>query len=241
MNKIFSWNVDELFKLTPFHPQWFVFKNQKLTLKKVKLALQGIVLDIGCADCYLKKYLLKNTNYIGLDYLKTTTEMYHTTPTIYGDAHRLPIQNNSIDSIALLDVLEHLRKPDACIQELQRTLKPNGKLCIQVPFLYPIHDAPYDFQRWTYYGLVEILEKNNFDIQEIYPQGKISETFSLLASIGLAKIAIDSVKFSKIFITFIPLVSALILIFNITGLLLGMISRNRTFMPYGYLLICRKK
>ena len=58
---------------------------------------------------------------------------------------KLPIATNSIDSVLFLDVLEHLQNPDQALNEIFRVLKSNGVLILQVPFLYPIHDAAYDY------------------------------------------------------------------------------------------------
>ena len=76
---------------------------------------------------------------------------------IFADAQSLPFKNKSIDTILLLDVLEHLPRPEECFEEIYRKSKPNGKVIIQVPFLYPIHDAPLDFRRWTQHGLRGLL------------------------------------------------------------------------------------
>ena len=234
-------NVISQLKLLPIHPQWFAHKQQTHSIKAIKTFLLGTVLDIGCADRYLEKILSENCVYIGLDYLKTTSEMYHTTPTLYGDAHFLPIQSSSVDSVALLDVLEHVNGPEKCMSEVQRVLKTGGKLCLQVPFIYPVHDAPFDFHRWSYYGLEQLLKKHGFHIESSYSQGKISETFSLLTSIGLAKISLELIKISKFFIAIIPFTVVLVFISNLLGFLLGFACRNNSFMPFGYLFICRKK
>ena len=227
--------------LTPIHPQWFVHKEQTKTLNFIKPYLIGKVLDIGCADCYLKKLVNNKDQYIGLDYPKTTSEMYHTVPTVYGDAHALSFSDSTVDSVALLDVLEHLHTPESCIAEIQRALKPDGFFILQVPFLYPIHDAPYDFHRWTEYALSQLLENNGFKIDSRFSQGSTPNTFSLLTNIGLSKITLDLIGVSKIFVIFVPIVLILIFLINIFGFILGLFCRDTSFMPYGYLLICRKK
>ena len=241
MKNNFIRNAAKSLSMTPFHPQWFVFREQKRTLRRIIHLLYGTVLDIGCADCYLENYLNKENLYIGLDYLKTTSEMYHTTPTIYGNAHFLPIKDSSIDCIALLDVIEHLSEPEKCLREVKRTLKPGGKLFLQVPFIYPIHDAPYDYYRWTYYGLIELTKKYDLKVELSYLQGTIPKTFALITNIGLAKITSDLINFTNIFILIIPFVSIMIFLTNILGLLLSLVCNNNSFMPFGYLLICRKK
>ena len=60
-----------------------------------------------------------------------------------------PFTDAQFESVLLLDVLEHLRAPEVCITEIERVLKIRGKLFLKVPFLYPVHDAPFDFHRWT--------------------------------------------------------------------------------------------
>lgn len=241
MKSYFFLDIISRLKYTPFHPQWFVHRQQTKTLNYIKSSLTNTVLDIGCADQYLENYLVQNSYYIGLDYLKTTDEMYHTTPTIYGDAQNLPINDSSVDSVALLDVLEHLNKPENCIKEIYRVMKTSGVLCLQVPFIYPIHDAPYDYHRWTLFGLTNLLKSNSFKIETTHSQGNISETFSLLTNIGLAKITLDLIKISKIFGIVVPIISILVFITNLIGFLLGKVCKNNTFMPFGYLLICTKK
>lgn len=203
--------------------------------------MRGTVLDIGCSDKSLENILEKSCKYIGLDYLQTAKEMYNTTPDIYGDAHNLPIKSSSIDSITLLDVLEHLDSPEECILEIQRILKPGGKLCLQAPFLYPIHDAPYDFQRWTQFGLCKLLKSNNFGIEAIHENGSIPTTLTLLINLGISKTTTELIECSRIFFLLILITLPLILLVNISGYLLGIVFKNKSFMPFGYLIVCQKK
>ncbi len=240
MNTSFLRNIAKYFLYTPIHPQWIANKQRNNCLNIIKSQIKGTILDIGCSDKFLKKVLDNNCNYIGLDYLQTAKTMYNTTPDIYGDAHNLPIKNSSIDSITLLDVLEHLGSPEECIIEIQRVLKPGGKFCLQAPFLYPIHDAPYDFQRWTKFGLLKLLESNNFKIEDIYENGSIPTTLILLVNLGISKITSELIEYSRFFLLLLLITMPLILFFNIVGLTLGLLFKNTSFMPFGYLIICQK-
>ena len=73
--------------------------------------------------------------------------------TLVGDAHRLPFQDNSIDSLIYQAVLEHVQDPRRVINEAARVLKPCGYLYLEVPFLQGFHADPHDFQRYTLEGL----------------------------------------------------------------------------------------
>lgn len=66
------------------------------------------------------------------------------------------IKSNSIDIIFCLEVLEHVKNPQKGILEIKRVLKKDGIIIGSTPFLHPIHDEPYDFYRYTRYGLRHI-------------------------------------------------------------------------------------
>lgn len=75
------------------------------------------------------------------------------------------------DVVVMGEVLEHLHSPHLALQRIHKALRPNGKLIITAPFIFPIHDRPYDYYRYTRYGLefllrefndVSITERNNW-------------------------------------------------------------------------------
>ena len=70
-------------------------------------------------------------------------------PDICSSTESIPVTNNSYDNALLIEVLEHLENPVSVLKEISRILKNNGKLILTIPFLYPVHADPYDFQRWT--------------------------------------------------------------------------------------------
>lgn len=72
---------------------------------------------------------------------------------IIADGHSLPFQSNSFDAVICQAVLEHVVRPQACIDEMHRVLKPRGVLFVDVPFMYPVHMGAYDFTRFSLGGL----------------------------------------------------------------------------------------
>jgi SAM-dependent methyltransferase len=82
---------------------------------------------------------------------------------------RIPLVDSSVDGILSTSVLEHLASPGAFIAEAHRVLKPGGKLFINVPFCYPEHEVPYDFNRPTRYALKRWFEAAGFDDYSIRP------------------------------------------------------------------------
>lgn len=63
------------------------------------------------------------------------------------------------DVILCLNVLEHVYEFQKAVDNLHRSLKKNGILCIAVPFVFPLHDEPIDFWRFTEHSLRNILSE----------------------------------------------------------------------------------
>jgi SAM-dependent methyltransferase len=92
-------------------------------------------------------------------------------PDLVMDITNLHFEKNSFDYVFMLEVLEHVSEPTLAMSELHRCLRPGGKLFMSTPFVFGIHDAPYDYFRYTKYGLlhlarkfkdIEIKERNNY-------------------------------------------------------------------------------
>ena len=64
--------------------------------------------------------------------------------------------------IIIFNVLEHISNLDYSIKNLYSLLKKNGKIIGSTPFLYRVHGAPKDYNRFTKQYLQKILKENNF-------------------------------------------------------------------------------
>ncbi len=178
--------------------------------------------------------------YIGLDYFTALT-LYNSKPDIYGNAEQLPIKKSSIDAVLVLDVIEHVKDPESCIQEITRVLSEGGKLILNVPFMYPIHDAPHDFQRWTICGLRNSLEKNNLTIEKEDSLGNSFETSGLLLNLAMCKTGFTLFENRHPGCAIILLFPAFIPIINICAFVFGKLFKQDDFMPYRYHLTEVKK
>ena len=50
------------------------------------------------------------------------------------------------------------------LSEINRVCKLNGQLLITVPFVWDEHEVPYDYGRYTSYGLKHVLEIHGFEV-----------------------------------------------------------------------------
>lgn len=96
-------------------------------------------------------------------------------PDIIGDAHELPFDDESFSIILCTEVLEHLSDPQKAIAEMWRVLQPGGKVILTTRFLFPLHDVPGDYFRYTRFGLqnlfkdwrIEVLEEESKSFEAI--------------------------------------------------------------------------
>ncbi len=107
-----------------------------------------------------------------------------TRPNIYADVTRTPLMKESIDCVICTEVLEHLPNPQACVDEIHRLLHDDGLVFASVPFFYPVHANPYDFQRFTEDGLRRLFR--DFKTVEVYRMGGYPGVLGLLLEIGIS-------------------------------------------------------
>ena len=97
---------------------------------------------------------------------------------VIGDAQALGIGSATVDAILCTEVLEHLPEPQRAIDEMFRVLEPGGTLLLTTRFLFPIHDAPHDYFRYTKYGLRHLLRR--FEIVELQEETDAVGTIAVL-------------------------------------------------------------
>lgn len=224
----------------PIHPQWIMRSSGPLSREIIELLEDKSILDIGCGEQKIRQILPQNSYYCGLDYYDTATQWYFTQPDIFGDAQVLPFKSNSFDFVFLFDVLEHIPNTEACLAELHRVLKVDGMCILQIPFMYPIHDAPLDFYRWTNFGLKELTSNNKFRIENITGIGTSVETSILLLNIALSKTLLKLLQsFNPIAVLglFLPI---WIFLSNIFAFISKFIVKDYDFMPFKYSLFLSK-
>ena len=65
----------------------------------------------------------------------------------------LPFMDGELDTIILSDVLEQIPQPEHLWKEMSRILSIGGKIIMNVPFYYWLHEGPHDYYRYTEFAL----------------------------------------------------------------------------------------
>jgi 2-polyprenyl-3-methyl-5-hydroxy-6-metoxy-1,4-benzoquinol methylase len=97
------------------------------------------VLDIGCGEGFFASELAKSGNrIIGVDNLpsppRRSMDQYFTADLDEGLQSTIDkLQGKRFDKVLLLDVLEHLRRPERILKQCHEVLKPEGRLVVSLP------------------------------------------------------------------------------------------------------------
>jgi SAM-dependent methyltransferase len=232
-----SSHAPEVYISDGFYLNW---RQMKRSMLKAKTYAKGICLDIGAGKAPYKRYLEGACeNYIITDNEKTHSHMFKDSHTnfVVAEATALPFEDESMDTVVLTQVLEHVFEYEKAMDEAMRVLKPKGVMLLSVPFMYQAHATPYDFHRFSEYGLRTLLQKHGLEVVEWHYQGYLGTTlFCIINGFIWEKLA--CVRFLRNTLL-LPCVLSLFTCNNLLGLLLDGIPAKH-FSP-NFFVIARKQ
>jgi SAM-dependent methyltransferase len=172
-----AWRKRSLF--SPYYLDWLHLQRSVETLAG---EARGIMLDVGTSEGpYRAVFAGRIARYVGLEYppsiLEKRPDLWQildrakASVDVFGDGNRLPFGTGTVDTVLSTEVLEHLPDPARCVRELQRVLKPGGRLLLTAPFLQPLHELPSDYFRFTPGGLRALVEGAGLVVERIEPRG----------------------------------------------------------------------
>ena len=156
------------------------------TILKIAPKVEGRILDVGCGQ---KPYqhLFQSTEYVGLE-IDSKENRANKLADYFYDGTIFPFSDQSFDTIVCNQVLEHVFTPEAFLAEAFRVLKPNGKLILTVPFVWDEHEQPWDYARYSSFGLKYLLEKKEFKVIEQHKTNADSRVLFQLINAYLFKV-----------------------------------------------------
>lgn len=136
---------------------------------------KGRLLDLGCGQVPLfDAYKGLVTDIVCVDWKITTHKSEHLD--FECDlTKRLPFQEEEFDTIILSDVLEHLPQPEQLWKEMARVLSIHGRIILNVPFYYCIHEQPHDYHRYTEFMLRRYVEDSGLRLLQLNSLGGVPE------------------------------------------------------------------
>jgi SAM-dependent methyltransferase len=153
---------------SPLDPDWPV---QRQLVRDIRRALKGngsgTVLDVGCGGRPYEPWLAPGSAYVGFDTRASPSSVVDA----WALAAALPVRTAAVDTVLCTQVLEHLPDPAAAIQEMARVLRPGGTLILTAPQAWFLHEEPFDFFRFTRYGLEALCRRGGLDVVQTNSQG----------------------------------------------------------------------
>jgi len=148
----------------------------------LRFSKNGNLLEIGCsAGYFLKVCQERGISASGIEINPDTATYARDTVGLdikIGTLENFDFPPETFDVVVMYDVLEHLHEPILCLNKINKILKQNGLLVIQVPNIASIEsiifgsrwyhdDVPRHLYHFSVSTLSNILLKNGFQIKQI--------------------------------------------------------------------------
>jgi SAM-dependent methyltransferase len=110
------------------------------------------ILDLGCGSGQSTRQIMEcNRHVVGTDIsnlFMQTQDVLHDTKLslVTSDASRLPLSDRSFDVVCAMEFIEHVWPVEPILREMDRVLKPSGRIVLMSPNLlsplWPLRDLP---------------------------------------------------------------------------------------------------
>ncbi len=141
-----------------------------------------VLLDIGCGDMSLIKYVPTDIWYNGLDvslsefHIKRTLRANKNANIVLASATSMPIESNSVTLIVSTECFEHIPDFERALVEIHRIAAPNSTVLCSIPnnFCYKYQvKGPHagHVNNWTYDGFISLMERRGFKSVSGYMKG----------------------------------------------------------------------
>ncbi|WP_016834353.1 class I SAM-dependent methyltransferase [Herbaspirillum lusitanum] len=184
-------------------------------IKHFSPLMQGRILDFGCGSKPYEELFVNAEQYIGVDIKVSGHDHVASKVDFFYDGKTLPFDSSYFDGLVSFETLEHVFEPDSIFSELNRVLKSGGKLMLSVPFVWDEHETPYDFARYTSFGMLHLLSKHGFEVLEYE---KTTTYFLTICQMFIAYLYQHVLPKNK----WLKQLSQLVFIFPLTVLALGL-------------------
>jgi SAM-dependent methyltransferase len=213
------------------HPFYFSRRGLHQNISQFIKELEGSVLDIGCGTKPYE-YLCPCDKYIGLDMDGRDNKKAD----IYYDGTKMPFENGSFDGLISSQVFEHVFNPHDFLREANRILKKDGLFLLSVPLIWAEHEKPFDYGRYTIFGLTDILEKNGFDVVRYNKTNKGIRTICQLIDLYIYEWIFTKSEYVNLFISLFTVAPV-----NIMGIVLDAILPENENLYLDIVILAKKK
>lgn len=170
-NTIFSFNYHNVSHINKFFSE-----------VQSSLDSEIYLVDIGAGKSpYYSFFSKKISDYVAVDIEASLPDCeQRNIRQVVGFAEEIPLENLIADVVLANQVLEHVEDPVKSVSEIYRLLKPNGKFIGSVPHISSVHLEPYDYRRYTDFGVQQLLKDAGFTNIRIDQSGGVYSAAALM-------------------------------------------------------------
>jgi ubiquinone/menaquinone biosynthesis C-methylase UbiE len=233
------WNKEQ------FHPSFFLgiwinpsFITRRGLLKGVREISQhmneGKLLDVGCGSKPYEK-MFDVAEYIGIDV--EVSGHNHSTSKVdkFYDGKKIPFEDEFFENVFSSQVFEHVFNIDELLAEINRVLKSGGKLGFTCPFVWDEHEQPYDFWRYSSFGVERLLTAHGFKLVKLTKSTGYFETIMQMLSAYIAQHVLPRNAYLRILL--MPLLVSPV---NVIGIVLAKVLPKNTDFYLDNIVIAEK-
>ncbi|MFM2136031.1 MAG: hypothetical protein RL021_1431 [Bacteroidota bacterium] len=198
-------------------------------------ACKGIVLDVGCGNKPYRDLFIAD-EYIGIDINNPAHDHSNEPVDVIYDGRNIPFPDNRFDSVFSSEVFEHVFQPEELLREMHRVLKPGGKLLMTLPFVFMEHEQPYDFARYTSFGIRSLLERNGYEIHSIERSSTFLQATTVLVANYIHHALLPRNKYLRFPLSFVTIGAV-----NLLGGLLSMALPDQRDLCLNHIVVAAKK
>lgn len=168
-----------------------------------------VLLDAGSGStlALLNRYAPKATFGVGIDVVPPEEAAAPNAAVAMGDLGSLPFPNRTFDVVVSRSVVEHLEDPTAVFRELQRVLRPGGRVIFTTPNKYYYSSivaglVPYS---WKDFYMRRMFGDQGYDHFPVFYRANTARALRRLAArSGLAIERLDAVRHFPFYLLFSP-------------------------------------
>lgn len=150
------------------NPYFLHYRSLFSDLRKASFFAYGRMLDVGCGNKpYAKMFADKIAEHVGCDVVQSSERCVD----VICPATELLFADCTFNTVLATQVIEHVADHRSMLLEVFRVLEKKGFLILSGPMYWPLHEEPYDFFRFTKYGLEFLLKSVGFIEIEILNNG----------------------------------------------------------------------
>ena len=150
-----------------FSPTYITRRELFRAIQNLAPSVSGAVLDFGCGSKPYEFLFSEAESYFGVDLEGTGHDHVDSKVDLFYDGKLLPFSDEAFDAVVSFEVFEHVFNLADILPEIRRVTKPTGTLLISIPFAWHEHEQPYDFARYTSFGIAHILSTSGYEVVKV--------------------------------------------------------------------------